>query len=109
MSTCLKSYAIVRAQTYSARSHDAGDKDIDPVTEKETASQQVVWMIERGDLLAPYTRTEEIMLNFDNDDKRLFRLPVYTYIHEEDDQLKPESFRTGQHGMSSSIDVDVVC
>ncbi|PVH78397.1 hypothetical protein DL98DRAFT_590324 [Cadophora sp. DSE1049] len=95
--TFTRSYGIVLNQPYSVRMHDGKDRFVDPLTERVQASRQINWLIHRGDLMSTHTIEKDITCSFGEHETRIFKLPVYTYIHDEDNEEKPDRFETGQH------------
>ncbi|KAL2073566.1 hypothetical protein VTL71DRAFT_10892 [Oculimacula yallundae] len=92
-----KSYGIVLNNPYSVRMHDGKDKFIDPLTGRMSANRQINWMVHKGDLMASDTQEKDIQWSFSAQASRIFKLPVYTYIHDEEDHEKPDRYETGQH------------
>ena len=97
--TFKRSYGAVLNQPCFVRMRDGKDRFVDPLTEQVHAERQINWLIHKGDLMSSHTMEKDINWSFGEHDNRVFKLPIYTYIHDEEDETKPDRFETGQYGM----------
>lgn len=100
MSTCSRSYGIVLNEMYSVYKFDKRDLSRDAVTDNIVAQEQLTWLIRRGDLLlsdANKVTEKQFMYHFQEGDVRDFKLPVYEYPDDDDDE--PDRFETAGNGM----------
>jgi hypothetical protein len=100
--TCSRSYGVALDELYSVYKYDRRDTYTDPVTDRVMAQKQLTWLIRRGDLLlsdAKKVTEKEFMFPFQETDDRKFKLPIYQYQGDDEDDDVPDRFETGQHGV----------
>lgn len=100
MTSCEKSYGVVLNETERPHVHHQRDQIRDTLTDTTMAYQQLKWMVKRGDLILSSeakVEKQDMAFHFEEHGDRSFNLPVYEYIHDDDDL--PERYQTGQHGL----------
>jgi hypothetical protein len=98
MESCPRSYGIILRQTYSATRHNHRSYYIDAFTDNKTmANGQLVWLIQKGDLLLSNEQKEAEQMfafTFRETESRKLRLCVYEYSDED----LPSQFQNSREG-----------
>lgn len=88
---------------YSKRLHDDRDVFVDSVTNNIMVSDQLSWLIRKGDLLSASENREvesRLVSSFHEGMVRCFEVPIYEYPDDED---IPDRYATAHEGMSVSM------
>lgn len=96
---CSRSYGIVMNNRYSELSMDVRDKYLDPWTKEVMGRDQFTWLIRHGELLQsnePRIAEQHLNIKFRPKDPRVFNLPVYAHLHNDEDL--PDRWQVGQYG-----------
>lgn len=99
MIPCPHHYGIKMSASYSKKSHDLRDTYMDSLTNQVMASQQLTWLISKGDLLSvdeERTIEQSLFGHFSIDSSRTFEVPVFTYSGDE----APKRYCIAHEGVS---------
>lgn len=80
--------------------HSQRDRVVDDVSKLSLASEQLLWLLNKGDLVrsnAPLTGEQEITISFNKIEPRKGTVTIYMY---SDDTFRPESLRNSRDGRS---------
>ena len=86
MSACNQSYGVSVNRPFSEVEHNVLDKCYDPVSSRFLATQQMMWLIKKGDLILsnePRDARGFFTINFGGAGLRKGTVPVYTYNDED--------------------------
>jgi hypothetical protein len=107
--SCRHNYGISVKLLYSDVYNSQDDRIIDDTSQLSLASKQLLWLLNKGDLVRsdhPLTGERNIDVSFSKTESRLGKLTIYMY---SDDTLRPESLRNTRDGMIPSFTSLFVC
>ena len=107
--SCRHNYGISVKVLYSDVYNSQDDRIIDDMSQLSLASKQLLWLLNKGDLVRsdqPLTGERNIDVSFSKTESRLGKLTIYMY---SDDTLRPESLRNTRDGMIPSFTSLFVC
>jgi len=87
LESCKRSYGVCISQSYSGYLHSEEDAYTDSFTGEQKAREQVVWLIEHGDVLRsdkPKKASMQFTRRFARKDPKIFIIHIITY---DDDRI----------------------
>lgn len=99
---CRHSYGVSVSLLYSDVYHSQRDRVVDDVTKLSLASEQLLWLLNKGDLVrsnAPLKGEQEITISFNKIEPRKGTVTIYMY---SDDTFRPESLRNSRDELTTA-------
>ncbi|OAG36308.1 hypothetical protein AYO21_09473 [Fonsecaea monophora] len=84
---CPRHFGISVSEQFSKIHHEERDITVNPITNSQIVEGQLLWMLNKGDLVlsdTPTTVSQLISLSFRENDKAKRHLTVYSYSDDED-------------------------
>ncbi len=97
MTACRRSYGVSIRMLFSAVIHHPDDLERDPLTKVAMAKGQLIWIIQKGDLILS-TQPKEVTglfpVSFTETGSRKGSIPIYAYDYDD----LPERLETSERG-----------
>lgn len=97
MIPCPRNYGVKISTSFTKGTHDSRDVVTHGLTNKVLASDQLSWLVRRGDLLLESEEREivqSLVGSFGDGHSRVFKLPIYEYLGDK----APDRYKISQEG-----------